>query len=123
MKGNNELILNEATMIEIVQLWVESVTKGSPPVVRSVKGEHDDGMSESFRVTLQSVGALEACGLGLAARQSLAEEGRAVIEEDVGELKMRLREHAACHDRLAQFDDEQKQWAKDLHDAANKLGG
>lgn len=53
MKGNNELILNEATMIEIVQLWVESVTKGPPPVVRSVKGVRECG-AESFSVMLES---------------------------------------------------------------------
>lgn len=59
MKGNNELILNEATMIEIVQQWVESTVKGPPPVVKAVKYELE-GMSGSFVVRLFGPAETEA---------------------------------------------------------------
>jgi hypothetical protein len=37
MKGNNELRLNEATMIEAMQLWMDSQFKGSAPRVTVVE--------------------------------------------------------------------------------------
>lgn len=33
----------------------------------------------------------------------------------------RLRAHAACHDQVSQYDDDQKQWAEDLFAAADLL--
>lgn len=38
MKGNNELKLNEATMIEVVQEWLDRQLPGGAPTVTSVKG-------------------------------------------------------------------------------------
>lgn len=37
LRGNNELRLNQATMIDIVQLWITRSTSGhQPPIVKSV---------------------------------------------------------------------------------------
>ena len=33
----------------------------------------------------------------------------------------RLRAHAACHDQVSQYDDDQKQWAEDLLAAADLI--
>lgn len=38
MKGNNELKLNEATMIEVVQEWLDRQLPAGAPTITSVKG-------------------------------------------------------------------------------------
>lgn len=38
MKGNNELKLNEATMMEVVQEWLDRQLPAGAPTVTSVKG-------------------------------------------------------------------------------------
>ena len=39
MKGNNELNLNEATIIEAIQFWLNAqFAEGKAPTVKSVKG-------------------------------------------------------------------------------------
>ena len=39
MKGNNTLELNEATMIDAIQYWLDAqFVQGKAPVVKSVKG-------------------------------------------------------------------------------------
>lgn len=40
---------------------------------------------------------------------------------EIKALAERLRAHAACHENVAQCDDEQKQWAEDLLAAADLL--
>ena len=42
MKGTNEFRLNEATMIEIVQGWLDATIKGAVPKVESVKHLHTE---------------------------------------------------------------------------------
>ena len=54
MKGKNELTLNESTMIEAVQEWVDarwSATKEATPQVVSVKPLRD-GHTQCFAVKL-----------------------------------------------------------------------
>ena len=44
MKGNNELILNEATLIQAVQEWIDKRMGEHAPIVKSVKSNgHYDG--------------------------------------------------------------------------------
>lgn len=53
MKGNNELKLNEATMIEVVQEWIDRQLPGGAPTVTSVKGS-SSGYDLTFTVSLSS---------------------------------------------------------------------
>lgn len=53
MTGVNELILNEATMIEAIQFWLDSKMHQPVPTVTSVKSEKNTYSSE-FRVALDS---------------------------------------------------------------------
>jgi len=50
MKGNNELHLNTATMIQILQQWIDSQIPLEPPTVTNVKSEK--GTSETFIINL-----------------------------------------------------------------------
>jgi hypothetical protein len=50
MKGNNELHLNTATMIQVVQQWIDSWVPLDAPTVTNVKSEK--GTSEIFIVCL-----------------------------------------------------------------------
>ncbi len=52
MKGSNDLILNEATMIEAMQYWLNSQMVAAPRVV-SVKRKQT-GLSDQFRIELDS---------------------------------------------------------------------
>ena len=52
MKGNNELILNEATMIEIVQAWLNANMLGEVPSVTGVNVVNN--ISNSFKIYLAS---------------------------------------------------------------------
>lgn len=46
MKGNNKITLNQATMVEAMQLWVDSnFQEGKAPTVDCVEYDHDGGMS------------------------------------------------------------------------------
>jgi hypothetical protein len=55
MKGNNTLILNEATMIEAVQFWLDSkIVPSQSPKVTSVKHDKTDAYSDCFKVLLLS---------------------------------------------------------------------
>ena len=55
MKGNNELRINEATMMEAVQLWLDSKFKENPPTVKAVEQSSDPGgYSKVFQVKLSS---------------------------------------------------------------------
>lgn len=49
MKGNNELRLNHATMIEALQLWIDSKFKG-PLRVESVEQLSDTNYCREFAV-------------------------------------------------------------------------
>ena len=53
MKGNNEMILNEATMIEVVQIWLDASMVIAAPKVTSVKSTVD-GSYRTFEVTLDA---------------------------------------------------------------------
>lgn len=52
MKGSNDLILNEATMIEAIQYWLNAQMVKAPTVT-SVKRE-TSGLSDQFRIELDS---------------------------------------------------------------------
>lgn len=53
MKGNNTLELNEATMIEAVQYWLEcQFAEGKAPIVKSVTG--GSGMTKTFEGKLEN---------------------------------------------------------------------
>ena len=52
MKGSNTLVLNEATMIEAVQFWLDSIIKEPAPKVVSVSVGRE-GMSTLFNVSLK----------------------------------------------------------------------
>ena len=55
MKGNNELILNEATMIQAIQFWLDSKMVQQAPKVTSVKPDKDTGPYPlSFKVSLDA---------------------------------------------------------------------
>jgi hypothetical protein len=51
MKGNNEIILNTATMIEAMQLWVDANFK-DPPRVTGID-RADNGHCATFKVKLE----------------------------------------------------------------------
>lgn len=51
MKGNNTLVLNTATMLEAVQLWLDANFK-NPPIADTVH-ERNDGGSPSFHVRVK----------------------------------------------------------------------
>ena len=51
MKGKNELILNEATMIEAVQFWLASQMPEAPRVVSVA---NDRSVSNTFRIIFMS---------------------------------------------------------------------
>ena len=53
MKGTNDLILNEATMIEAVQFWLDSKLVHQAPKVTNVKAVKDS-YSSTFEVTLDA---------------------------------------------------------------------
>lgn len=52
MKGNNELHLNEATMIEAVQYWLNSRFVNAAPVVHGISGGKDS-YSKIFVVSVK----------------------------------------------------------------------
>ena len=54
MKGNNQLVLNEATMIEAVQFWLDSKMIPTAPKVTQVSGPSDKYSDNSFTVSLDS---------------------------------------------------------------------
>lgn len=59
MKGNNTLYLNEATMIEALQAWIDSKYAHMPPVVTKVQQMSDCGYEAtrgSFEVRLAEHG-------------------------------------------------------------------
>lgn len=54
MKGNNKLILNEATMMEAVQYWLNAqFVVGGAPAVTAIEGSYS-GSARSFEVAVQS---------------------------------------------------------------------
>ena len=53
MKGNNELILNEATMIEAVQFWLDSRMVQMAPKVTGVNSKNE-GYSKTFEIALDA---------------------------------------------------------------------
>lgn len=53
MKGNNELVLNQATMIEAVQYWLDSRMVQPVPKVTGVVRDASNG-SGVFSVTLDA---------------------------------------------------------------------
>lgn len=57
MKGNNQLILNEATMIEAVQLWLASKYPEKTPVVTAVTLSNSRGAyDKDFKIELAEHG-------------------------------------------------------------------
>ena len=60
MKGTNEMTLNEETMIEAVQEWLDKRWSDPRPIVKSVKPEKSeqgvtyDGKSTAFVVVLEA---------------------------------------------------------------------
>lgn len=53
MKGSNELILNEATMIEAVQYWLDSRMIPVAPKVTGVKSRTEN-YDKTFEIALDS---------------------------------------------------------------------
>lgn len=54
MKGTNLLNLNEATMIEAVQFWLNAQMKdGKAPIVTSVSFSREHGSSTRFDVRVE----------------------------------------------------------------------
>lgn len=53
MKGNNELILNEATMIEAVQFWLDSKMVARAPKVTGISAKNE-GYNQTFAVSLDA---------------------------------------------------------------------
>ena len=53
MKGSNDLILNEATMIEAMQFWLDSRMVPPSPKVTGVKAKVD-GYSSTFTIALNA---------------------------------------------------------------------
>ena len=52
MKGHNSLELNEATMIEAIQYWLNAQFRdGKAPVVKGVKSQN--GMIPSFTISVE----------------------------------------------------------------------
>jgi hypothetical protein len=51
VKGNNEIHLNRATMVEAVQLWLGHTFK-NPPEARRVE-QHTDGHTDVFVLTVK----------------------------------------------------------------------
>jgi hypothetical protein len=54
MKGNNQLVLNEATMIEAVQFWLDSKMTPTAPKVTQVAGPADKYGGNTFTVSLDA---------------------------------------------------------------------
>lgn len=54
MTGNNTLILNTATMIEAVQLWLDSRMQAPVPTVTAVEPDNANYGSNTFKVELSS---------------------------------------------------------------------
>lgn len=54
MKGNNQLVLNEATMIEAVQFWLDSKMVATAPRVTQVAGPTDKYGGNNFTVSLDA---------------------------------------------------------------------
>lgn len=54
MKGNNELHLNQATMIEAVQHYLEKIMIAPVPVVKQVKQEQKNGYADIFIIEVGS---------------------------------------------------------------------
>ncbi len=54
MQGNNTLTLNAATMIEAVQLWLDSRMQAPVPTVMSVEADTKGYGSNTFKVELSS---------------------------------------------------------------------
>ena len=54
MIGNNDLSINEATMIEAVQFWLDSKMVPPVPRITSVKSEKDYCGTVAFKVALVS---------------------------------------------------------------------
>ena len=50
MKGNNELRLNEATMIEALQLWLDSKFAKDAPRVTSVEAINSGAYCKEFSI-------------------------------------------------------------------------
>ena len=46
MKGNNEFVFNQATMIEAVQCYLEKIMKAPIPVVTKVESKGYDNYTE-----------------------------------------------------------------------------
>ena len=53
MKGFNKLVLNEATMIEAVQLWVDRTYVERGPLVTCITSK-SDAYSKTFTISLDS---------------------------------------------------------------------
>lgn len=52
MQGRNTLILNTATMIEAVQLWLDSRMQAPVPTVTAVEADEANYGSNTFKVGL-----------------------------------------------------------------------
>lgn len=55
MKGNNSLHLNEATMIEAVQEYLNARMLSAAPKVTSVKAENSSAYSATFIVNVEEM--------------------------------------------------------------------
>lgn len=63
MKGINELIINQATMVEAVQFWLDSKMVQQAPRVLAVT-ETGRGHDEVFKVSLGDRSSAQPCGDG-----------------------------------------------------------
>lgn len=61
MKGINELIINQATMVEAVQFWLDSKMVQQAPRVLAVT-ETGRGHGEVFKVSLGDRSSAQPCG-------------------------------------------------------------
>ena len=76
MKGRNELHINQSTMIEAMQVWVNKAFASLQPVVTSVKKDDKKslGVSECFIIELDDKIGGEECS-------ELYKEGEPYISE------------------------------------------
>jgi hypothetical protein len=54
MKGTNELLLNQATMIEAVQLWLDATLAAKGPVVTKVERDTSSYSGRDFKITIDA---------------------------------------------------------------------
>ena len=54
MTGTNELLLNQATMVEAVQLWLDATLAAKGPVVTKVERDTSSYSGRDFKITIEA---------------------------------------------------------------------